>query len=64
MSIPPQGAAVNAGYGGANERLQRLFIDLVALVEIDGGPGLAFLVITGLVVLCRPDWLPGAIGAQ
>src|ERR1700690_1685456 len=28
--------------GGANERLQRLFIDLVALVEIDGTPGVAF----------------------
>src|SRR5688572_31493125 len=29
-------------HGGANERLQRLFIDLVALVEIDGTPGVAF----------------------
>src|SRR5947208_2908500 len=30
------------GHGGANERFQRLFIDLVALVEIDGAPGVAF----------------------
>ena len=29
-------------HGGANERLQRLFIDLVALMEIDGAPGVAF----------------------
>src|SRR5437899_883732 len=29
-------------HGGANERLQRLFIDLVALMEIDGTPGVAF----------------------
>src|SRR5262245_3403749 len=29
-------------HGGANERLQSLFIDLVALVEIDGTPGVAF----------------------
>src|SRR5258705_8316869 len=29
-------------YGGANERLQRLFINLVALMEIDGTPGVAF----------------------
>jgi hypothetical protein len=29
-------------HGGANERLQRLFIDHVALVEIDGTPGVAF----------------------
>jgi hypothetical protein len=29
-------------HGGANERLQRLCIDLVALVEIDGAPGVAF----------------------
>ena len=30
------------GHGGANESLQRVFIDLVALVEIDGAPGVAF----------------------
>src|SRR5262249_29603205 len=30
------------GHGGANERRQRLFIDLVALVGIDGTPGVAF----------------------
>src|SRR3974377_1011156 len=30
------------GHGGANERLQRLFINLVALMEIDGTPGVAF----------------------
>src|SRR2546426_6703394 len=29
-------------HGGANERLERLFIDLVALMEIDGTPGVAF----------------------
>src|SRR6266849_10017961 len=29
-------------HGGANERLQRLFINLVALMEIDGAPGVAF----------------------
>src|SRR5258708_37784949 len=29
-------------HGGADERLQRLFIDLVALMEIDGTPGVAF----------------------
>ena len=29
-------------HGGANERLQRLFINLVALTEIDGTPGVAF----------------------
>src|SRR5262249_6077553 len=29
-------------YGGANERLQCRFIDLVALMEIDGTPGVAF----------------------
>ena len=28
--------------GLANERLQRFFIDLVALMEIDGAPGVAF----------------------
>src|SRR3979490_1716722 len=28
--------------GGANKRLQRLLINLVALVEIDGTPGVAF----------------------
>src|SRR3974390_728345 len=30
------------GHGGANERLKRLLIDLVALMEIDGAPGVAF----------------------
>src|ERR1700730_5267575 len=29
-------------HGGANERLQRLFIDLVALMDIDGTSGVAF----------------------
>ena len=29
-------------HGGANERLQGPFIDLVALMEIDGTPGVAF----------------------
>src|SRR5262249_45849152 len=29
-------------HGGANERLQRLFINLVAFMEIDGTPGVAF----------------------
>ena len=29
-------------HSGANERLQRLFINLVALMEIDGTPGVAF----------------------
>src|SRR3712207_8529912 len=29
-------------HGGTNEHLQRLFIDLVALVEIDGTSGVAF----------------------
>ena len=29
-------------HGGANERLQRLFINLVVLMEIDGTPGVAF----------------------
>ncbi len=28
-------------HGGANERLQRVFINLVALMEIDGTPGVA-----------------------
>src|SRR5271169_4165790 len=31
-----------ACHGGVNERPQRLFIDLVALMEIDGTPGVAF----------------------
>jgi hypothetical protein len=30
------------GRGGANERLQRLLIDLVGPVDIDGAPGVAF----------------------
>ena len=29
-------------HGGANERLQRLFINLITLMEIDGTPGAAF----------------------
>jgi hypothetical protein len=29
-------------HGGANERLQRLLVDRVALVEIDGAPHIAF----------------------
>ena len=29
-------------HGGANERLQCLFLNLVALMEIDGTPGVAF----------------------
>ena len=29
------------GHGGAHERLQRLFINLVARMEIDGTPGVA-----------------------
>src|SRR6195256_374838 len=29
-------------HGGANERLECLFINLVALMEIDGTPGVAF----------------------
>jgi hypothetical protein len=29
-------------HGGANERLQRLFIDLVALMQTDGTPDVAF----------------------
>src|SRR5512143_2310325 len=29
-------------HGGANERLQRPFIDLVALMKIDGASGVAF----------------------
>src|SRR5205807_7119674 len=29
-------------HGGANERLERLFINLGALMEIDGTPGVAF----------------------
>ena len=30
------------GHGGADERLQRLFIDRVALADIDGAPDIAF----------------------
>ena len=30
------------GHGGADERLQRRFIDRVALAQIDGTPGVAF----------------------
>src|SRR5918993_1497256 len=30
------------GHGGADERLQRRLIDRVALMEIDGAPGVAF----------------------
>jgi hypothetical protein len=30
------------GHGGANERLQRLLIDLVPLMDIDGAPHIAF----------------------
>ena len=30
------------GYGGANEGLEGLVVDLVALVDIDGAPGIAF----------------------
>jgi hypothetical protein len=29
-------------HGGANERLQHLFINLIALMEVDGTPGVAF----------------------
>jgi len=29
-------------HGGANERLQRLLVNLVALMEVDGTPGVAF----------------------
>src|SRR5882672_11271360 len=38
-------------HGGANERLQRPFIDLVALMEIDGTPGVAFE--AGVEEACR-----------
>src|SRR5258705_2104974 len=38
-------------HGGANERLQRLFINLVALMEIDGTPGVAFE--AGVEEACR-----------
>src|SRR2546426_3994525 len=38
-------------HGGANERLQRLFIHLVALMEIDGTPGVAFE--AGVEEACR-----------
>src|SRR5262249_8253924 len=42
----PCGLALGFGlvqsYGGANERLQRLFIDLVALMDIDGASSVAF----------------------
>jgi hypothetical protein len=42
----PCGLALGFGlvqsHGGANERLQRLFIDLVALTDIDGASGVAF----------------------
>jgi hypothetical protein len=36
------GCGLVQGHGGANERLQRLFIYLVARMEIDGTPGVAF----------------------
>ena len=36
------GFALVQSHGGANERLQRLFIDLVALMNIDGASGVAF----------------------
>ena len=29
-------------HGGANERLQRRLVNLVAVMEIDGTPGVAF----------------------
>src|SRR5262249_22068679 len=29
-------------HGGANERLQRLFVNLVALMKVDGAPHIAF----------------------
>src|SRR6202030_880723 len=38
-------------HGGANERLQRLFINLVALMEIDCTPGVAFE--AGVEEACR-----------
>src|ERR1700681_2416616 len=38
-------------HGGANERLQRLFINLVALMDIDGAPGVAFE--AGVEEACR-----------
>src|SRR6267142_6922993 len=38
-------------HGGANERLQRLFINLVALIEIDGTPGVTFE--AGVEEACR-----------
>src|SRR5260370_9930105 len=38
-------------HGGANERLERLFINLVALMEIDGTPGVAFE--AGVEEACR-----------
>src|SRR5262249_46596269 len=37
--------------GGANERLQGLFINLVALMDIDGTPGVAFE--AGIEQACR-----------
>ena len=36
------GLGLVQGHGGANESLQRLLVDLVAFVEVDGAPGVAF----------------------
>ena len=45
MPEQPCGLALGFGlvqsHGAANERLQRLFIDLVALMDIDGASGVA-----------------------
>jgi len=43
LARPPGGCRRRVqGHGGANERLQCLFIDLVAGMNIDGTPGVAF----------------------
>src|ERR1700704_6844185 len=47
-------------HGGANERLQGLFINLVTLMEIDGTPGVAFE--AGVEEACRV-LQRGALGA-
>jgi hypothetical protein len=45
-SVPSPPAAGRLGcvqcHSGANERLQRLVINLLVLVEVDGTPGVAF----------------------
>jgi hypothetical protein len=41
-SLPGLRLGLIQRHGGANERLERLLVDLVALMEIDGAPRVSF----------------------